>query len=151
MANFRECLVRGGRAYVDAGDVAAVIVAGDDFQAHASPDSPIRFVLSGHGSTLDIFGVSVSDLFMWLPAEKFQRLRMRGGHVFIQARHIVGLAMAGDNDAAPSDEKSPLKVYVRGVKTDLRGWGLSALDFLHWMRTAGREVKIHWLNEPVAP
>lgn len=146
MANFRECLVQGGRAYVDAGDVAAVIVRGDDFASLAPPDKPLRLLLSGCGDSCDIFGVSVEDLFGWLNPDKFQRLRMRGGHIFLHARHIVGLIMSGDSDTAASTATTPLRVLIRGARSPQSGWGISALDFLHWMQLAGREVKVTYLD-----
>lgn len=156
MANFREHLIAGGRAYIDSGDVAAVIVRGDDFDALAPPDRPLRLLLSGCGETVDIFGVSVTSLFgpesdAWLDAMKFQRLRMRGGHAFIAARHIVGVLMSGDSDQAATSQQYPLRVLIRGAPRDaVVGWGLSAFDFLFWMLESGRKVRVDYIDKPKA-
>lgn len=156
MANFRECLVAGGRAYIDSGDVAAVIVRGDDFAELAPPDSPIRLLLSGCGDTADIFGMSLTSLFgpagdPWLEDVKFNRLRIKGGHAFIHARHIVGIIMSGDSDTAPTSEKYPLRILIRGAPSDaVVGWGVSAFDLMYWMLESGRKVKVDYLNKAAA-
>lgn len=159
MAELRELLVRGGRAYIDAGDVAAVIVRGDNFDAVSAPESPIRLLLSGCGDTLDTFGASADGLFFggrdingsvtkpgWLNPEKFVRLRVRGGHAFVHTRHVLGIVMSGDSDTAKSTGKHPLTILLRGVRETVVGWGPSALDFMHALQSAGREIKVQFLE-----
>lgn len=159
MAVFLECMVRGGRAFVDSGDIAAVIVQGDDFEGVRSPDSPIRFLLSGCGDTIDVYGMSIRELFdgdeirsPWLNPEKFQRLSCKGGrHVFLHARHIVGITMSGVDDKALTTEKSPLGILVRGAKEKIDAWGMSACDFMFWMLSdAKREFTVRYLPQTLA-
>lgn len=150
MANFREWLVRGGRAYVDSGDVAAVLIRGEDVHALAPPEQPIRFLLSGCGDTVDIFGVSVHSLFdgekPWLDPSKFLQLHTRSGktrgRVFIHSRHVVGLIQSGASEVAKSSEASPLSVIIRGASQQITCWGPPAIDFLFWLQSAGRQVQV---------
>lgn len=156
MAFLRELLVRGGRAYVDSADVAAVLVRGDDFAAVTIPETPIRLLLSGCGETVDIFGISVEALFSapkghtedWLDPDKFERLRVEGGHTFVSTRHVVGILMTGDNDQAPSTSKAPLRVIIRGAQKPIVGWGPTCLNFMFALQRAGRKVKVGYINPP---
>lgn len=135
---------------MDSGDVAAVIIRGSDLTALAPPEQPIRFLLSGCGDTVDVFGVSVESLFEseepWLEPTKFLQLHTSfgkaNGRVFIHSRHVVGLVQSGDSETAKSTKATPLRVIIRGAAEQVHCWGPPPIDFLFWLQSAGRTVKV---------